>query len=48
MNGNLDYHFVGILLDKFGFDENEWIAMLQKIQIIEGKLRELRDREIKK
>lgn len=47
-SGNLDYRFVGTVLNKFGFDEDEWIGMLRKIQTIEGRLRELRDKETKK
>ena len=43
--GNLDYRFVGTVLDRFGFDGEEWIGMLKKIQTVEGRLRELRDKE---
>ncbi len=44
-NGGLDYRFVGTVLDKFGFDDEEWVMMMKKVQSIEGQLRELRDKE---
>jgi hypothetical protein len=47
MSGGLDYRFVGSVLDRFGFDGEEWVMMLRKIQMVEGKLRDLRDKESK-
>jgi len=32
---------VGTVLDRFGFDGDDWIMMLKKIQIVDTKLKEL-------
>ena len=45
MSGGLDYAFVGTVLDRFGFENAEWIETLRKIQRVEGELRTLKDGE---
>lgn len=45
--GGLDYRFVRDMLIDFGFDGEEKIVMLQKIQVIEQEIKKLRDKEPK-